>query len=194
MEEYRIIAGFEKYSISNVGNVKNNKTGRIVKQQLEKDGYYVVVLITNKCSKNLRIHRLVAQSFIQNPLNKDCVDHIDNNKINNNVENLRWVTKGENSMNAKLSKSNKVGVKGVFKINDSKYRAYIRKDNKMTYLGYFKTLEEAKNSRQKKANELFGEFTNICEKIIQKAKIQVNEILQNANDELEQLEAEFNDI
>ena len=52
MEEYRIIEGFEKYSVSDLGNVRNNKTGRILKGGLDKDGYFLVVLMKHKLRFN----------------------------------------------------------------------------------------------------------------------------------------------
>jgi hypothetical protein len=65
MEEYKIIEGFENYSVSNFGNVKNNKTGRILKQALKRDGYYGVVLSKNGKVKDFKVHRLVALQYAQ---------------------------------------------------------------------------------------------------------------------------------
>ena len=181
MEEFKKIKNYENYEISNFGNVKNSKTSRILKTQI-KDGYKQVTLN----NKTFRINRLVGIAFIENPLNKECVDHIDGNRANNNVSNLRWATKQENSRNSNIYKNNTTGIKGVCKMSENKYYATITINNKQLYLGTFKTLEEAKEARQKKANEIFGEFTNSIEKI----KHQLN----NALSELEQLEIEFNKI
>ena len=62
-------------------------------------GYLVVTIPTIPYSKNCHIHRLVAKAFIPNPENKPLVDHIDGNKTNNRIENLRWVTHKENCNN-----------------------------------------------------------------------------------------------
>jgi len=60
------------------------------------------------------LHRLISEAFIPNPDNKLCIDHIDNNTLNNNsINNLRWVTTKENAQNAKLSAKNTSGFKGV---------------------------------------------------------------------------------
>jgi hypothetical protein len=96
MEEFRKIAEFENYSISNLGNVKNNITGRILIPHLNTNGYMALTLVKDR-KKYLRyIHRLVAIAFIPNLENKKQVDHINGDKTDNIVENLRWVTVSEN--------------------------------------------------------------------------------------------------
>lgn len=89
------------YQISNIGNIKNKTTGKILKPYLGKYGYYLLTL-RNKNHKtvNYRVHRLVAQAFIPNPENKPEIDHINTIKTDNRVENLRWVTKTENCNNS----------------------------------------------------------------------------------------------
>ena len=87
------------YSVSNKGRVRNDKRERMRKTYIDKDGYLFVVLFRNKSNVIYRVHKLVANAFIPNPDNKPCVDHIDTNKLNNNVDNLRWVTQKENCNN-----------------------------------------------------------------------------------------------
>ncbi len=167
MEEYKIITDYDNYSVSNFGNVRNNKTDRILKQSIDTHGYYKVSLCKDKKNKTCKVHRLVAEAFIQNPDNKRNVDHIDNNRLNNHVENLRWATIKENSQNAKLSSKNTSGFKGISwyeKIN--KWHARIMIDGKTKHLGYFDNIEDAKIARQDFANRIFGEFTNTCEKTL----------------------------
>ena len=96
MEEWRIITDFPNYSVSNFGNVKNNKTNRTMKLSI-KGGYYHVSLTNEDCRKGCKVHRLVALAFIQNLENKTDVNHIDKNKLNNNVSNLNWMTRKENN-------------------------------------------------------------------------------------------------
>ena len=165
MEEFRAIDGFNNYQISNLGNVKNLTTHKLLKNNCS-DRYYKVDLRQNKVAVTHTIHRLVAEAFIANPNNKPCVDHIDGNTLNNNKNNLRWVTITENSMNAKISNTNTSGVKGVcFNKNNNKWIARININGIRVHLGYFETLEGAKQARQIRANEAFGVFTNACEKM-----------------------------
>lgn len=87
------------YSISDVGEVKNDTTGYILKPAIQQ-GYAHVTLYINKKGKRVKIHRLVATAFIPNPNNKPYVNHIDGIRSNNNVENLEWVTASENTQHA----------------------------------------------------------------------------------------------
>ena len=90
-EEFRIIKDFPNYSISNLGRVRNNATDRILKPGIDGRGYYYVNLCKDGYAYAKNIHKLVALMFIENPDNKPYVDHIDCNKQNNNVINLRCV-------------------------------------------------------------------------------------------------------
>ena len=162
--DWKKIKGYKRYSISKSGQVRNDITGLILKPLLGKAGYKFVELYHDKKGKFIKIHRLVALAFIDNPLKKKCVDHINNNKGDNRLENLRWVTQTENSRNSKLSKSNKSGVKGVYYMEKTdNWRAIINNNYKTHHIGMFNTLGEAKEARQKKAKELFGEHMNSCE-------------------------------
>lgn len=96
MEEWRDIVGYEGlYKISNVGNVMNNK-GRILKLMLT-NGYPTVNLYKNRKMRSLSVHRLVAEAFIPNPMSLPIVNHKDENKVNNSVDNLEWCTKQYNT-------------------------------------------------------------------------------------------------
>ena len=166
METYKVIEGFENYSVSDFGNVKNNRTGRILKQSTT-NGYPRLELKVNKLRSSKLVHVLVARAFISNPDAKRCVDHIDNIRTNNNVSNLRWATHAENSFNQCLAKNNTSGVKGVlFKKASKKWHAQIMIAGIPINLGYFTKKEDAIQARITRANEAFGVFTNSCEKII----------------------------
>ena len=81
-----------RYLISNYGNIKNKKTNKPIKTYL-RDGYYRVVLFNPHDGKRQEIknvHRLVAESFLENINNYPCVNHKDENKLNNYYENLEW--------------------------------------------------------------------------------------------------------
>ncbi len=88
-----------RYAISDRGNVINLKTGHIPKTYLNRDGYPQVSFCDSSKMTTRSVHRLMAKAWIENPENKPEVDHIDRNKQNNTLSNLRWVTHQENSLN-----------------------------------------------------------------------------------------------
>ena len=87
------------YSVSDDGQVRNDKRNTLLKQN-DEQGYKTVGLHINKKSKKYRVHRLVAMTWIDNPDNKPYVNHIDGNRSNNIVTNLEWVTPSENTQHA----------------------------------------------------------------------------------------------
>jgi hypothetical protein len=79
------------------------------------------------------IHRLIAIAFIPNPENKDCDDHIDNNRTNNKMNNIRWASQQENQRNRTTQINNTSGTKGiVFDKTNNKWRAQITIDRKFS--------------------------------------------------------------
>lgn len=85
------------YQVSNLGRVKRVTTGIILKGSKDRGGYLVVNLSKNNIGSMKKIHRLVAQAFIPNPENKPEVNHIDEDKTNNMLSNLDWMTRKENN-------------------------------------------------------------------------------------------------
>lgn len=85
-----------KYQISNLGRVRNIRTGRILKPNKNNRGYTQIGLPINKKPKQFLVHRLVATAFIPNPNNLPVVNHKDENPNNNRVENLEWCTEKYN--------------------------------------------------------------------------------------------------
>ena len=156
-EEFKRIEGYDNYLVSNFGNVKNSKTNRIMKPGNHPKGYKLVDLSKNGKSKTFRVHRLVGIAFLENPDNKPMIDHIDENKSNNNVKNLRWATPKDNKYNQGKQINNTTGFKGV-NFDKKKYRAQIRINGKLKHLGYFKTAEEASRAYEEKAKEIHGNF------------------------------------
>jgi uncharacterized FAD-dependent dehydrogenase len=96
-EMWKDIKDFEGlYQVSSLGNIKNIKTNRVFNGYIQNTGYPTVTLKNKKYS----IHRLVALAFIDNPLQKPQVNHIDSDRTNNKVENLEWCTHSENMQHA----------------------------------------------------------------------------------------------
>ena len=165
MEIYKTITNYENYEVSNLGNIRNIKTNKLLNPFL-KHGYYHVDLYNNGMSKHFRLHRLVALHFLENKENKPCIDHINNNRLDNNIENLRFSTVQENNWNTGLLPKNKTGIKGVsFDKKKNKWRVQISINRKKIHVGYYTNIDDAKQARINIANKLFGEFTNKCEKI-----------------------------
>jgi hypothetical protein len=102
MEElWEFIPGYDKqYQVSTGGHIYSFKTNKILKQNITTQGYAKVNVIKNNKAKNIGVHRLVAETFISNPLNKPIVNHKDGNKANNYWLNLEWVTAEENTQHA----------------------------------------------------------------------------------------------
>lgn len=99
-EQWKEIEGYEElYAVSTAGRVYSFRRGIIMSCGLVQ-GYYQVCLTKNGVQSNFYVHRLVAAAFIPNPDNLPIVNHIDENKTNNNVENLEWVTYQENTLHS----------------------------------------------------------------------------------------------
>ena len=108
-ERLRDIDGFSDYQISDNGIVVSRKFGKMRILKTFEDGhreYLKVRLWTNGEHQIFLVHHLVAEAFIPNPENKPCIDHIDGNKLNNSVFNLRWCTYKENCNNPITRKRN----------------------------------------------------------------------------------------
>ena len=116
-EEWRTIFDFPNYEVSNKGNIRskeyNDSLGHLrsskkLKKQVNNCGYeYVILSSKEEKHKTLTVHRIVAKTFIPNPEEKEDVNHIDGNKLNNNVNNLEWTTTQEN-----IIKRYEIGIDG----------------------------------------------------------------------------------
>ena len=95
MEQWREVVDNPNYLVSNTGRVRRNGSNKD-KAVRDRKGYLVTDLYMNGKRKTERINRLVASAFVDNPGNKEVVDHLDENKHNNNASNLEWVTHSEN--------------------------------------------------------------------------------------------------
>ena len=106
-EMFKVITEFENYEISNIGNINNigiYKGYKIKKYPNieKKSGYYKIGLSRDGKNYTRHVHRLIAEAFLENPENKDCVVHKDGNKLNNHVDNLEWSTRLEISRKLKI--------------------------------------------------------------------------------------------
>jgi hypothetical protein len=102
IEQWKAVAECNgEYQVSNLGRVKSLKNGkeRILKEALV-NGYLRIEIFTKGNRKSYPLHKLVSLAFIENGHNKPEVNHIDGNKLNNNVSNLEWVTRKENMQHA----------------------------------------------------------------------------------------------
>lgn len=162
--EWKLIEGFGgTYSVSNYGEVRNNRTGKLMKPRKNEKGYLRISLTTNGKQKCMRVHRLVAQAFIPNPENKPEVNHIDFDKENNCVNNLEWVTGKENTNHSlgNRKRSNEKNYKNISNTGEkyiSYYSGYyvVRMFGKKYFCKSFKNLEDAKKCRDEKIKEIYG--------------------------------------
>ena len=90
---------YNNFEINELGDVRNKKTGTIYKKSINKGGYYFVTLPLGKRGKvkSIRIHKALAEVFIPNPYNYKVVNHMDENKLNINLDNLEWTTSKKNT-------------------------------------------------------------------------------------------------
>lgn len=155
IEIFKNIPGYNGYQISNLRNVKSlpkfRNTGnggyiskeKILKQSIDVYGYLYVALYKNKKRVTQPIHKLMAITFLGHKPNKweTVIDHIDNNPLNNNLENLQLITHRENitkGLNNKNTSSKYIGVS--FNKSHKKWQSFIRiPKGKNISLGIFDT-------------------------------------------------------
>lgn len=159
------IEEIEDTFVSNYGRIKRkNDNSSITFGSLRKDGYYTISIPLKysveekKINKNIRIktkgfqvHRLIALTFIDNPYNKPFVNHIDENKSNNKLENLNWVTNSENIIHSLKLKDKNIGNFIKLEKIEDKFNIYFDKIIKIEYINgttpyvYDLTVEKTRN-------------------------------------------------
>lgn len=129
-EEWKDVVGFEgMYKVSSIGRIVSlerivpmGDTVKIIPKRLlsvsliPTSEYFLAKLWKENKQYNLYVHKIVAEAFLPNPNNYPCVDHIDTNKLNNNINNLKWCTYSQNSLNPITNAKLKASLKGNKKL------------------------------------------------------------------------------
>lgn len=140
----KFIPGYEDlYSATEDGLIFGHKRQKYLKQRLNENGYYRVLLSKNGIKKYTVIHRLIALTYIDNPDNKPFIDHINRIRTDNNVSNLRWATIFENNQNSSIHKDNKLGQQFITYVENQKRFRFDITRNTIHHTKSFKTFEEA---------------------------------------------------
>ena len=109
--ESKVVSYANNYIIYPDGRLKNKNTDKFLVGQVGKNGYLSYNIRTDKGKKRVYAHRLVAESFLPNPENKEQVNHKDGNKLNNSYHNLEWATQKSFSTEARENQAKKVSTK-----------------------------------------------------------------------------------
>jgi len=144
MENWKEIAGYEEYEVSDLGRVRRG--GRVLTGTSDKNGYRVVGLSTGATSKKNKIHRLVCIAFLPNPDSKPEVNHIDHDKANNRLENLEWATRSEQSLHSPKPVGNS-GHRSIFRKPEGSFLVQIIRGGQWLIRKTFPTLQEAITAR-----------------------------------------------
>jgi hypothetical protein len=161
LNEFVEIKGYPNYLINNSGEVFSKKYDRFLKNDISNKGYIRVRITNEDGTKHKTIHRLVYENFGKDWNANLSVDHIDHNKQNNCIANLRMATNQQQAFNRRVKKNNKLQLKGVEQKSTNCFRARITVYGQRETLGYFRTKEEARQAYETKARELHGEY--FCE-------------------------------
>jgi hypothetical protein len=148
MEElYKQIPNFDGYEVSNMGNVKSyrvGKKGKVLKTIVGSRGYPLINLMKDSKMYQFTVHRLVAESFVDNPKNLPFVNHIDLDKENNRADNLEWVSGRENVTHYYNSVDTTCKYTGVYKQN-GRFVVQIHINKERLSLGSYGDEEEARD-------------------------------------------------
>jgi len=160
---YKFVDGYENYIIFKTGKVFSLKTNRFMKPILHtRNGRqeYRIALSKDNKQKWFLLARLIAIHFIPNPHEKEEVDHIDRNSLNNSLSNLSWVTRSENQLNKGLRSDNELGLRYIRK---TKYNTFSVQIERLNFHKCYKTLEEAILQRNAFLDYMGEDYLNIDE-------------------------------
>ena len=162
LEIFDYIQGYENYKISSKGRVFSIRRNKFLKPFKMSNGYLYIGLSGNGIRTTHTVHRLVASTFyfIEDYEGKE-IDHMDRNKENNNLLNLRFCSRHENQRNKGRMKNNESGYKGVgWEKVSGKWRARIRINGGMyKHLGLFTDKDEAYEAYCRANREYHGDFS-----------------------------------
>ena len=166
-----------QYQISNLGSIRTNRPliyargkcvkdlgWRTLKTNKDKNGYFGITLNSArgiKHKKRFYIHRLIWEAFVGEIPKGYEIDHINRDRSDSSLSNLRLATKKENKRNLTPRKNTITGYRGVQKVKTGSYRAYINTNGKRTHLGYFNNSKEAAVAFNEAALKLHGTFAVI---------------------------------
>ena len=164
-EVWKEIPDYDDYMISNLGKVKSFKknSDRILKPGIKCEYYFVVLTNNNGKLVSKLIHRLLAEAFIENPDNLPNVDHMDSNRLNNNLSNLRQTSQSQNNFNKnKQNSKTSSKYKGVYwNKTAQKWAAQVKFERKNYSLGYFTSEKDAALAYNTAALKFFKQFAKL---------------------------------
>jgi hypothetical protein len=143
-EEWRKIPGFEKYEASSQGNVRRD--GRILRPVINNRGYRVIDLCVTNIKTKMTIGKCICLAFHPAVDGKTEADHINRNRLDDRIENLRWANRSEQSINRDIPLPN-TGHRHIILTHYGTYRVQIYRNCQKIYTKTFKTLEEAIKAR-----------------------------------------------
>lgn len=141
------------YQVSNLGRVKGLKNKHILKQRLKNNGYCVLTLCKENKPKTYLVHRLVAEAFIPNPNNYPQVNHKDEDKTNNCVDNLEWCTKEYNMNYGTLIERMRTSLTGKHLSEETKRKLSIIRKGRIVSSETKRKISEAQKKRWKTQKE-----------------------------------------
>lgn len=154
-EIWKDIEGYVNYQVSSIGTIRRKtktKGYKYLKKSVNpQSGYIQATLCSNGKCHVFKVHQLVAQAFIPNPENKPCIDHINTDRTDNRVENLRWVTHKEN-LNNPLSIIN----------NIKAHRNFMKPVVQMTSDGYFKQIYRSQKHTALMNGKIYQSIYSYC--------------------------------
>ncbi len=158
LNDFVDINGYEGlYKINKKGEVYSCRKNIILKGGIGTEGYLKFCFVNKNSENNMKpLHRLLGIQFIPNPNNYEFIDHLDNNKLNNNLDNLRWIDKSGNSRNYKKKRKYDLPT-GVY-TRGKKFVVRMKLNKKTTHIGTFNTIEEASEAYEKKYDEIMSQY------------------------------------